>query len=245
MVRTKLPGHQKMRRTKPPGGVLPFRPHARKARDLTPRRQVFVKEYLTDFNATRAAAAAGYKTDGKIGMHNARTCGDMALKDPRVQAVIQAEMDKRAKRLDVSQERIIQELAKIAFADLGDYIIWGPDGVEVVSSQKLLDTACVAEVVQSGEHVKIKLHDKRSALELLGKHLGMFANKVEVSGKIEETVTRRYEVLHRIEEYTDVYSKLADRGRGLLQSGDESHRLGESVDTDYADPEAGGIPPAA
>ena len=218
MIRTKFPSG-KEDRIKP-----------KKIPGLTPRREQFIKEYLIDFNVTRAAAAAGYKVDGKAGIGNAQTAGAQALRHPTIQSILKKEIDKRAQRIEITQDMVIRELAKIAFADLGTYLTWGQDGVYIVNSSNLPDTSCVSEVSQAGPYVKIKLHDKRSALELLGKHLGMFTNKVELSGKLEEQVINKYEILHKIEEYADVYSKLAHRGRSVLQSGDESDNTGEPVD---------------
>lgn len=101
----------------------------------------------------------------------------------------------RSLRSQVTQDRVIEELARIAFADMRDYFVWGPgkDGesrVIVRPSTELTDdqAAAVAEVSQTvtaaGGTLRVKLHDKMAALNLLAKHVGGFTDKVEHSGEI-------------------------------------------------------------
>lgn len=160
---------------------------------LTPKQQAFVNEYLIDLNATQAAIRAGYseKTAYSIGQEN--------LNKPEIQESIQAAMDKRAKRTEVTADRVIRELAKLAFSNVQDFV----DG-----DGKLLkpgdisrdDAAAIQEITESvvggdDESVvvnrKYKLSDKKASLELLGKHLKLFTDKVEHSGNY--TFSMNYE----------------------------------------------------
>jgi phage terminase small subunit len=170
--------------------------------ELTPKQRAFVREYLIDLNATQAAIRAGYseKTAYSIGEEN--------LKKPDVAAAIEAAMKNRAARTDITADRVLKELAKIGFADIRKAIKWqgtlvteedNPDGgdtltiktvvtnnVTLVSSDDIDDetAAAISEISQNSTGgIKLKLHDKRAALVDIGKHLGMFVEKHEHTGK--------------------------------------------------------------
>jgi phage terminase small subunit len=150
---------------------------------LTAKQQAFIREYLVDFNATQAAIRAGYskKTAQVISTEN--------LSKPIIQEAIQKEIKKRNDRIEVTQEMVINELAKIAFSNMGKLAQWTASGVSFIPSEDLTadEIATVAEVSETttmtGGSLKIKQYDKIKALDLLGKHLGMFTQKVEVTGK--------------------------------------------------------------
>jgi len=111
-----------------------------------------------------------------------------------VQAAIGQALKARERRTEITQDRVLRELAKLAYSDMRAFASWGPDGVKLVESDRLSDddAACVAEVSEAttkdGGSLKFKLHDKRGALELLGKHLGMFIERFELSGNLEIVV---------------------------------------------------------
>ena len=152
---------------------------------LTPKQRAFVLEYLVDLNATQAAIRAGYskKSAARIGV-------ELLNKTQVSQAVAKAQ-ERRAKKLEVNQETVIKELARIAFADPRSVFSWGPDGVMLRDSAELTDDEAVAVAdvsetrTESGGSIKAKLHDKVKALELLGRHLGMFTDKLEHSGSVD------------------------------------------------------------
>lgn len=143
---------------------------------LSPKQQRFVDEYLIDLNGTQAATRAGYSP---------KTANEQAARLLAKVSVAQAISDAQAKlrtRTGITQERVIQELAKIGFADIRKAVRWGaaPDSIEspyplelVPSAQIDDDTAgAITEVSLTRDGVKIKLADKRAALETLLKHLG-------------------------------------------------------------------------
>lgn len=150
---------------------------------LTAKQQRFVQEYLIDLNATQAAIRAGYsaKTAEVIGHEN--------LRKPKIAEAVEKAMAERAKRTEITADRVLQELAKIGFANMSDYTTWGPRGVTLKDSSKLTpeQTAAISEVsetvTESGGSIRFKLHDKISALEKIGRHLGMFKEKVELTGE--------------------------------------------------------------
>mgnify|MGYP001953772418 CR=1 FL=1 len=159
---------------------------------LTAKQQRFVEEYLVDWNATQAAIRAGYseKTAQQMGAEN--------LTKPMVAEAIEKEKRKISERTSVDQDRVLNELARIGFSDLRK--LFTPDG-KVKPPEEWDDAAAAAisaiEVVskptgetdENGElvfeHVhKIKVWDKNSALEKIAKHLGMFTERVELTGNI-------------------------------------------------------------
>jgi len=161
---------------------------------LTPKQTRFVAEYLIDLNATQAAIRAGYsaKTAGQMGDEN--------LKKPQIQAELQKSMQERSARTEITQDRVLKELAKIGFADIRKAVKWGESmavmnedsgemviahGLAMLSSVDIDDdtAAAISEVSESKQGLKVKFHDKRAALVDIGKHLGMFIDKAEITGK--------------------------------------------------------------
>lgn len=96
---------------------------------------------------------------------------------------------KAAAANEVTVERVVRELARVAFGDRRRVMSWGPSGVSLMDSEEIdeADAAMVAEVSETttkdGGSIKMKTHDKVKALELLGKHVGMFTEKVELTGR--------------------------------------------------------------
>lgn len=167
------------------------------SKKLSPRQDRFVAEYLIDLNATQAAIRAGYSKK------TAQEQGSRLLSNAMVAEAIQRRQSRIAAKLEITQESVVAELAKIAFADIRKAVRWGrspidatsenasPNGlgiypVELVPSEEIDDAtaAAVSEVSLTQTGVKIKMHDKKSALVDLGKHLGMFKEQVEHSGSV-------------------------------------------------------------
>lgn len=148
---------------------------------LTEKQQRFVDEYLIDLNATQAAIRAGYSAK------NADKIGSELLGKTRVAEAISEKMAERSKRTGVNQDRIVLELAKIAFVNVADMI--DPENVTIKAGATADDTAAIQSVkvkvipTKEGEGVEceIRLNDKLKALELLGKHLGMWNDKLDVN----------------------------------------------------------------
>lgn len=149
---------------------------------MTAKQKRFCEEYLIDLNATQAAIRAGYSPE------SAQQIGAENLSKPVIRARIDTEIAERSRRTGVNADRVVQELAKIAFVKATDII--DPNTATVRDSATDEDKACIASVkykASSGESSdsverEIRMCDKLKALELLGKHLGMFTDKVNVSG---------------------------------------------------------------
>jgi phage terminase small subunit len=138
------------------------------------RHRRFVLEYMIDLNGRAAATRAGY-APGKAG---ARAWELLHRAD--VKAMIQEEIAARDERLRVSADKIVLEYARIAFIDPSRIARWGPEGVELVPSDRLSadEKAAVRWVSVGGRKGKraqrFLLHDKLEALEALGRFTGIF-----------------------------------------------------------------------
>jgi phage terminase small subunit len=151
---------------------------------MTPRQKRFVEEYLVDLNATQALIRAGYSA------HSAGHNAYALLKRPEVKAGVSRGRARLARSSKVSAERVIQEYAALAFSDLRQLVDWGPDGVVPKAAGEISDDAAraLAEVSDTRSRagngtVKVKLHDKKGALDALARHLGLFVERHEVTGK--------------------------------------------------------------
>lgn len=170
---------------------------------LTAKQKRFIDEYLVDLNATQAAIRAGYsaKTAVEIGYEN--------LRKPHIAAELEKRGKKLQKKTEITQEMVAEELRRIAFSLMSDYIEWGLNGVRLKDSSELTpeQIAAVAEISESvtlnGGTTRIKLYDKLSALEKLGKMLGMFVDRHEhqVEGGLTVEVLR--DVIARAESGSD------------------------------------------
>jgi phage terminase small subunit len=156
---------------------------------LTDKQRRFVDEYLVDLNATQAAIRAGYseKTARAIACEN--------LTKPDIEAAIAEAMEQRERRTQITQDRVLQELARVAFFDIRR--LYKPDGGMLAPHELDDDSAAVMsslevleefeghgeDRVQIGYTKKAKVFDKMSALTLAMRHLGMLKEKVEVTGK--------------------------------------------------------------
>ncbi len=155
---------------------------------LTPKQEMFVKEYLIDLNATQAAIRAGYSPE------SANTIGNENMIKPIIRAHIDRALAERSKRTGINADRVIKELARIALVNPPDVI----DALEATirDDANSDDTAAILSVkvkripTREGEIVEreIKMADKIKALELLGKHLGMFENKLNITGTVPVTI---------------------------------------------------------
>jgi phage terminase small subunit len=143
------------------------------ARKLSPKQQRFVDEYLKDLNGTQACIRAGYSR--KFAAQSAH----ILLEKIIVHRAIRKRLAQRSARLEVNAQKVLEEYAKIAFANMDDFATWGDNSVTLVASHDLdrRDKAAVKQiserVTQFGTAVTIKLHDKRGALDALAKHLGI------------------------------------------------------------------------
>ena len=166
---------------------------------MTEKQRRFVEEYLIDLNATQAAIRAGYSPA------TANEQGARLLVNVSIQKEISKAMAERSRRTGISQDRVIEELAKIAFLNAADLI--NPEDASIKPSASREDLSCIQSVkVKQSDGEKgsliereVKIADKLRALELLGKHLGMFKDRLEITG-IEEEQSKLAELLQQRRE---------------------------------------------
>ena len=167
---------------------------------MTAKQKRFCDEYLIDLNATQAAIRAGYSPKGM----NKRVSRMMA--NEGIQAYIKERQKELEERTEITQDSVLHELALIAFAKASDYArvvekdamvevdgnmvpVLDEDGnqvkyrtVEPILTDELTEDQkkAIAVIKKGRDGFEIKPYSKIQALELLGKHLGMFTEKVEV-----------------------------------------------------------------
>ena len=167
---------------------------------LTDKQQRFVEEYAIDFNGTQAAMRAGYA------QKSARFTARDLLDKPEIFAAIAALQKKHAERCDISAERVIRELALLGFSNILDYMT-APEGADPYidlsamtrdQAAALTEVTCERYFEGKGDdatpvvRTKIKVADKRGALELLGKHLSVFKDASPVNLNVEGAQVQIY-----------------------------------------------------
>ena len=150
---------------------------------MTEKQKIFADEYLIDLNATRA-----YKVAYPRVKNDEVAAAARLLRNVKVAAYISERMQDRQKRTEVTQDRVIEELAAIAFAKATDFAQIVNGNVVLTDTADLTESQirAIAGIKEGKFGIELKLNDKEKALELLGRHLGMFKDKVEVSGLASE-----------------------------------------------------------
>lgn len=154
---------------------------------LTPKQAIFIAEYLVDGNATRAATAAGFSAA------SAHVTGVRLLKNEKIAAAIQDGHARRAQKLEITADRVLEEIAKLAFYDPRD--LFNADGsLKPVTQMDDISRAAISALdVETKAHpggiilsrlAKVKLADKGTNLERLGRYLKLFTDRIEHDGRV-------------------------------------------------------------
>ena len=187
---------------------------------ITDRMKKFVDEYLIDFNATQAAIRAGYSES------TANEQGSQLLARPDIRELVAEGQKEVMARTQTFQDSAVDELKIVGFSDLADFLTVKADGIV---EQKPFDeltkeqTKCIKKIKQvvRSTHaadgsllhqtatLEIELHDKLKALELLGRHLGMFNDTLRLEGALPLTIS--FEVAPQVAEV------IVTRGQGKEQ----------------------------
>lgn len=154
--------------------------------DLTVKQRRFCEEYLADesLNGGAAVMRAGYKAKSR---QNADKIASKLLKVEKVSNCIKGLMDERSKRTQITADKVLEEIAKVAFVNLADFIddegrMLPPGNID---RKNMATVNEITERVFGGDENPIverryKLNDKMNALEKLGKHLKLFTDKTEI-----------------------------------------------------------------
>ena len=188
---------------------------------LTSKQSRFVEEYLIDLNGKQAAVRTGYSAK------SAEVQASRLLRNTVVQAALGEAMQARSQRTEVTADRVVAELAKLAFADMRDY--WPRPG-ETIDLHRLDEdrTAAVEEISISEtvdpagvlhRRTRLKLHDKKRALDSLARHLGMFVNRQVAESSFEHRVRNMTS-----EERLALIDEIMERGKKYLPLPEEYKR---------------------
>ena len=173
---------------------------------LTDKQKLFADEYLIDLNATRAYKAV-YKNCKSDEV--AAAAAVRLLRNVKVAEYIEQRMKAREKRTEITQDKVLNELAAIAFSNGSDFAqvidepmivngryVMDPDtgklktweAVKITPTDQLSEEKrkAIAGIKMGKTGIEVATCDKVRALELLGRHLGMFKDKIEVTGLNEE-----------------------------------------------------------
>ena len=172
---------------------------------LTEKQQCFIDEYLIDLNATQAAIRAGYS------VKTAQEQSARLLSKVMVQQAISEAMAERSRRTGINQNRILIELARIAplnpkaLVNLEDATVnpeASPDDLAAIASVKVKRFP----TKDGGEGIEreVKFYDKIKAIELLGKHLGMFKDRIELSGELDKEKSKLDSLLVQLSSTNEI-----------------------------------------
>ena len=160
-----------------------------KKRELNEKQKRFVDEYLVDLDATKAAIRAGYAPK------TAAQAGYKLVHKSLVSAAIARAQEERSRRTGITADRVLRELARIAFADPGKVINF--ETAEVLPDLTADDRAVIAGIkikTVAGDNGtmterEVKFYDKLKALDMLAKHLGLYDGVSDEKDNEEKTQT--------------------------------------------------------
>lgn len=161
---------------------------ARTEKELTPKQAQFVREYLVDMNGTQAAIRCGYSE---------RTANEQAarlLAVVSVREAVQKAMDKRAERTEITADRVLREIAAQAFydaADIGDIEVTCPKDIRKLPEN--VRRCIIGWSWDKAGNFVLKFSPKTPSLDLLGRHLKLFTDKVELSGAVDQLTDAQIE----------------------------------------------------
>ena len=179
------------------------------AKKLTPKQQMFCDEYLIDLNATQAAIRAGYSE------RTAYRIGSELLQKTSVQEKLQERMHDREVRTEITQDKVLKELAAIAFANgsdfakvitktsinkLGEEVEYQDVELEVTDKLPADKKKAIAGIKMGKNGIEVSTCDKVKALELLGRHLGMWNDKLQVNNEAEVEKAKKLDNIESILE---------------------------------------------
>lgn len=157
--------------------------HRKERSSMNDLQRTFAHEWMIDKNAYAAALRAGYSQ--ATARNAAAWIHPEHPTKPKLRAYCDQLMAQQSKRLGITADRVLTELAKIGFVNFDD--VCDPETGKVRPEASREDKAVIAGVkIMTGETdmIEVKMYDKTRALELLGKHLGIFTENVKMDGAV-------------------------------------------------------------
>lgn len=171
---------------------------------MTKKQKIFADEYLIDLNATRAYRVAypSVKKDEVAAVN-----GSKLLRNTKVQEYISERMQERQQRTEITQDMVVKELAAIGFSKATDYVTIRGGTVCIKDTDALTEDQirAIAGIKEGANGIEIKLNDKEKALELLGRHLGMWNDKLDINAPALDD---------SLKEMEDYFERLKESGSG-------------------------------
>lgn len=153
---------------------------------LTRRQALFVAEYLVDLNATQAAIRAGYSGP------TANPVGGQLVHRKNIKAAIEVAQAQRLARVNMTADSVLEEMALLAKSNIEHYVIDDFGNVTLAEGAPAGAMAAIASIKKKVRHgrdgsityeVDLKLWDKPTPLKLMGRHVGLFVERMEHTGK--------------------------------------------------------------
>jgi phage terminase small subunit len=141
---------------------------------LSKKQKSFIEHYLQSWNATQAAKDAGYSD------HSARSIGAENLTKPDIANEIQRRIDE----ISMSADEVLTEIAEIGRASIEDLMDVDEQGKLSFNFQRAKEEGklhLIKSIVNTQWGIKVELHDRMQALQLIAKHLGLFTEKVDLT----------------------------------------------------------------
>ncbi len=193
---------------------------------MTPKQKVFVDEYLVALNASEAARRAGYSSK------SAHVMGCQLMKEPEIARAIREAMEARSLRTRVDADRIVLELARVAFSDLGRIADWGPEGVWLKPNNAMAesDRAAIAELRPLGGEadqagavrIHIRLQNKQRALDSLARHFALYGRNAKlIAGRPEDRMDQEalaQSARAKLRAHIDAYAREMEEAAGKKPS---------------------------
>lgn len=159
---------------------------------LTEKQKRFCEEYLIDLNATQAANRAGYKNT---------EIGRQLITKNNVLEYLSELRSKQSERTQITADRVLKELAAIAFTDRTELARVNEQGnVSITPTDELAENTrkAIAGIKEGKNGIEVSSYDKLKALELIGKHIGMFVDKIQVDNPAEEEKAKKLDNIANI-----------------------------------------------
>jgi phage terminase small subunit len=158
-------------------------------REVTPKQERFIAEYLIDLNATQAAIRAGYSPK------TAASQGERLLRNAEIQATVSAKQSQQLARADLTATRVLEEMRRLAFSDVRE-LFDEKGNLRPIHTLTPEQSACISglEVIiknaKAGDGAtdtvhKVKVWDKPKVLDMLGKHFGILTEQVQHTGTLK------------------------------------------------------------
>jgi phage terminase small subunit len=195
-------------------------------RRLSTKQRVFVEEYLICWNATEAARRAGYK--------HPNVQGPRLLVNVSIQAAIQARVDEIA----MSANEALLRLTEQARGDISDFIVISKEGqarIDLKKARAARKLHLVKKISETKHGLKIELYDAQAAIQLIGRHRGMFVDKTALTDPTGELPWNPFAGMTN-DEVDDEIRRMEQRGERALPPAEEGATAEGSAGTAGEDP---------